>query len=114
MSKGKEKIEDEKIVETFAKEALSDQPESRRAFIGKVGKFIAMSALSCFILLTGMANATEKSSDACSNGVPPPDLCNKNDPDYCPGGMKPEDLCMPEANRKDDWSRRGSTSRHVP
>jgi hypothetical protein len=81
---------------------------SRRIFINRIGKIIALGALSHFTLLTGTAFAAD---DSCPGGLPADDTCNPPDnDDKCPGEEPPADECPADGKKPEDVCNTGGST----
>lgn len=91
----------------------ANNPMSRRVFVSRIGKIVALGALAHFTLLTGKAFATD-TGDACPGGLPADDICNPPaDPDKCPGQLPPADYCPPDGNTDEDICSTGGSAADI-
>lgn len=84
---------------------------SRRVFLSKTGKLIALAAFGHFTLLGGNAFAAD---DACPGGLPAADTCNAPDnSDKCPGEAAPADECPSTGERSADECNTGKADADI-
>lgn len=86
----------------------ANNPISRRHFVSRIGKIIALGALSHFTLLAGKAYAADDlcpdgtPADLCPDGTPAQDVCKPpGNADNCPDGTPAKDDCKTDSGAED-------------